>query len=37
MIEEAFLTVTPRFSTRRLLEEDVEQAYAPAMRRALHG
>jgi glycogen phosphorylase len=34
MIKEAIVTVTPRFSTRRMLKDYVEQAYAPAVRTA---
>ena len=32
MVKQAMLTVTPRFSTRRMLKDYVEHAYAPAIR-----
>ncbi|HET9372748.1 MAG TPA: alpha-glucan family phosphorylase [Vicinamibacterales bacterium] len=33
MIKQAMLTITPRFSSRRMLKDYVEKAYAPAFRR----
>jgi hypothetical protein len=36
MIKQAVLTVTPRFSTRRMLKEYAEHAYAPACRHPTH-
>ena len=35
MVKQAILTVTPRFSSRRMLKDYVERAYAPACRAAL--
>jgi starch phosphorylase len=32
MIKQAILTVTPRFSTRRMLKDYATRAYAPALR-----
>jgi len=32
MVKQAIFTVTPRFSTRRMLKDYVERAYAPAVR-----
>jgi glycogen phosphorylase len=32
MIKQAMLTITPRFSARRMLKDYVERAYAPALR-----
>ena len=37
MVKQAIHTVTPRFSSRRMLKEYVERAYAPACRGALAG
>jgi glycogen phosphorylase len=34
MVKQAMLTVTPRFSARRMLKDYVERAYAPAVTRA---
>jgi len=31
MIKQALLTITPRFSTRRMLKQYVDHAYAPAL------
>jgi len=35
MVKQAILTVTPRFSSRRMLKDYVDRAYAPACRGAL--
>jgi starch phosphorylase len=32
MVKQAILTVTPRFSSRRMLKDYAERAYAPALR-----
>jgi glucan phosphorylase len=35
MVKQAIHSVTPRFSSRRMLKDYVERAYAPACRGAL--
>jgi starch phosphorylase len=37
MVKQALLTVTPRFSARRMLKQYAEQAYLPAFRTRTHG
>ena len=34
LVRQAILTVTPRFSTRRMLKEYAERAYLPAFRKS---
>ena len=34
MVKQAIVTITPRFSARRMVKEYVERAYAPAMTKA---